>query len=64
MLKEDSLKKPVSTRPAAQPYAAYNCGLCGHVHQLHARDTIRCVMCGFRIMYKMRGNAPIRCSAR
>lgn len=44
--------------------SSYSCAQCGRIHLLTGRDSIRCVQCGYRIMYKVRGKTMIHCVAR
>ena len=46
---------------SARMSQGYRCAQCGKVHQLNMRDTVRCVTCGYRIMYKLRNNALKNC---
>jgi DNA-directed RNA polymerase subunit RPC12/RpoP len=57
-------KTPPSAAAAAvgaRMSQGYRCAQCGKVHQLNMRDTVRCVTCGYRIMYKLRNNALKNC---
>ena len=40
--------------PRSQAGHVYLCGDCGTKNEIKPKDPIRCRICGFRIMYKMR----------
>mmetsp|Transcript_12601 Transcript_12601/g.25698 ORF Transcript_12601/g.25698 Transcript_12601/m.25698 type:complete len:80 (+) Transcript_12601:36-275(+) len=42
----------------------YRCGDCGHINELKLQDAIRCRMCGFRVLYKVRTNRMVQFEAR
>merc|ERR1712070_341495 len=42
----------------------YICGDCGTVNEIKPKDPIRCRICGYRIMYKMRTKNLIQFEAR
>ena len=42
----------------------YICGDCGFLNDIKPKDPIRCRMCGYRIMYKMRTKNLIQFEAR
>ena len=42
----------------------YVCGDCGHQNLLGPNDPVRCTVCGYRILYKMRTKRLIQFEAR
>lgn len=55
--------KPALSAVGSSP-SHYSCAQCNHSHTLTNRDPVRCVKCGYRIMYKQRAHTPIACIAR
>lgn len=43
---------------------AYLCGDCGAENRLRAKDPVRCRVCGYRILYKIRTSRLVQYEAR